>query len=398
MVTYQGIGVRRCTPSFSHLFYISMIRVLLTGGGSGGHIYPLLAVTEEFEKMPDVNVQLSYLGPRGPFDAILKEKDITVYSIASSKLRRYFSVANFIDVPKLFLSFFQSLYWVYKIMPDVVFSKGGPGAFPVVLAARFYFIPVIIQDSDAVPGLTNRLCGHFATRIAVSFPETVKYFPKSKTAVVGNPIRKEIMEGAFRKEQAREYFKLNPLRSTILVLGGSQGAAQINSFIFNNLKVLIEDDIQIIHQVGPGNKREADDTVRSLQREIGEQLNSGYSSFELLDVLQYKNAFSAADIVLSRSGSTIFEIAFFGKASILVPLESAANDHQRANAYSYARSGAAVVLEKENFTPHIVLSKIKELLSHADMLHAMELAAKNFSRPNAAKEIAEEIITFGLRK
>lgn len=375
-----------------------MIRVLLTGGGSGGHIYPLLAVTEEFEKIPDVNIQLSYLGPRGQFDAILKEKDIAVYSIASSKLRRYFSVANFVDVPKLFWSFFQSLFWLYKIMPDVVFSKGGPGALPVVLAARFYFIPVIIQDSDAIPGLTNRLSGHFATRIAVSFPETVKYFSKSKTAVVGNPIRKEIMQGAFRKEQAREYFGLNPLKPTILVLGGSQGAAQINSFVFDNLKTLIEDNIQLIHQVGPGNKKDADDTVRSLQREIGEQLNSSYCSFELLDVLQYKNAFSAADIVLSRSGSTIFEIAFFGKASILVPLESAANDHQRANAYSYAKSGAAIVLEKENFTPHIVLSKIKELLSHKDILYAMESAAKNFSKPNAAKEIAEEVITFGLRK
>jgi len=375
-----------------------MIRVLLTGGGSGGHIYPLLAVTEEFESISDVNVQLSYVGPSGQFDAILREKNIAVYSIASSKLRRYFSVANFIDIPKLFWSFFQSLFWIYKIMPDVVFSKGGPGAFPVVLAARFYFIPVIIQDSDAIPGLTNRLCGHFATRIAVSFPETVKYFSRSKAAVVGNPIRKEIIEGAFRKEQAREYFKLNPSKPTILVLGGSQGAAQINSFIFDNLKTLIEDNVQLIHQVGPGNKREADDIVRSLQREVGEQLNSSYCSFELLDVLQYKNAFSAADIILSRSGSTIFEIAFFGKASILVPLESAANDHQRANAYSYAKSGAAIVLEKENFTPHIVLSKIKELLSHEDILRTMEVAAKNFSKPNAAKEIAEEIIMFGLKK
>ncbi len=375
-----------------------MIRVLLTGGGTGGHIYPLIAVAEEFEKMPDIKIQLSYLGPKSSFNALLKEKNIAVYSIASSKLRRYFSIENFIDIPKLFWSFFQSLYRIYAIMPDIVFSKGGPGALSVVLAARFYFIPVVIHDSDAVPGLTNRLSGHFATRIGVSFDDAVKYFPKSKTAVVGNPIRKEIMEGAFRREQAREYFSLNPSKSTILILGGSQGAAQINSFVFDNLKTLLEDDIQLIHQVGPGNKREADDTVRSLQREVGERINSNYRSFELLNSLEYKNAFSAADVVLSRSGSTVFEIAFFGKASILVPLETSANDHQRANAYSYTKFGAGIVLEKENFTPHIVLSKLKELLSHQEGLRAMETAAKNFSKPNAAKDIAEEIVTLGLKR
>ncbi len=375
-----------------------MIRIVLTGGGSGGHVYPLLAVAGEFEAMPDVDVQISYVGPSGPFDSAMKEKDISVYRIASSKLRRYASMGNIADIPKFFWSFFQALYRLFRIMPDVVFSKGGPGAFPVVCAARFYLIPVLVHESDAIPGLTNRLSSRIATRVAISFPEAITYFPKKKTALVGNPVRKELKEGIFRKEQAREYFSLNPTKPTIFIFGGSQGAVQINDFVFNNLKTLLEKDVQIIHQVGPANKKNADDIVNSLERECGDIIREKYRYFDILNGNQYRNALSASDIVISRSGSAIFEIALFGKASILIPLETSANDHQRANAYSYSKTGAAIVLEKDNFTPHIVLMKIEELLSNSSTRNVMEEAAKHFSKPNAARDIAEELITLALKR
>jgi UDP-N-acetylglucosamine--N-acetylmuramyl-(pentapeptide) pyrophosphoryl-undecaprenol N-acetylglucosamine transferase len=148
-----------------------MLRVLLTGGGSGGHVYPLLAVADKIRELGGADVMVSYLGPKSRYDAEFGQRDIAVYGLASSKLRRYMDVGNILDVPKFIFGLCQALYRLYLLMPDVVFSKGGSGALPVVLAAKFYFIPILIHESDSVPGLTNRFSAPFAKRIGVSFEE-----------------------------------------------------------------------------------------------------------------------------------------------------------------------------------------------------------------------------------
>jgi len=171
-----------------------MIRILFTGGGSGGHIYPLVAVAEEITRQAseaDLDVTLNYLGDSGVFGIVLENAGITVNSIMGAKRRNYFSVLNFLDFFKMGLAVFQALFKMYFLMPDAVFSKGGTSALPVVIAARFYRIPVMIHDSDAIPGKTNKISAWFASRIAVSFAAAYKFFKSGKTALVGNPIRSE---------------------------------------------------------------------------------------------------------------------------------------------------------------------------------------------------------------
>lgn len=383
-----------------------MLRVLLTGGGSGGHIYPLLAVADALgsEEISDVrgvkrelDVQLSYIGPRSPYDAEIREKEIRVYHIAATKLRRYFSVENLVDIPKFFIALVQALAALYRVMPDVVFSKGGTSAFPVVLAARFYFIPVVIHESDAIPGLTNRLSSHFAKRIAVSFDEAKRFFPVEKTAVTGRPIRKELLSGVLPQNGAKERFRFNPALPLVLVLGGSQGAASLNNFVFDNLSSFVK-DFQILHQVGQKNAEEASALAAQVLSEMDPAYAKRYRMEAYLEPERYRDALTAADIVISRSGSSVFEFAAFGKPSFLVPLENSANDHQREDAYAYAKSGAAFVFEKENFTFHVVVQKIKDILADPDAYARMANAAKSFAKIDAAKTIAEEVVRVGFRK
>ncbi len=368
-----------------------MLRVLLTGGGSGGHIYPLIAVAEEFAEMDNISVQLSYVGPRSKLNQEFIDRNIKVYRVLSSKIRRYFSLQNIIDIPKFLLSLIQAIIRLYIIMPDVVFSKGGPGSLAVVWAAKFYFIPVIIHESDAVPGLTNRIAAKSAKRIAVSFPDAIAYFPKKKTALTGTPLRKEILERMLTRVEGKGKLGFDPNAPLVLVLGGSQGAEQLNDFVLKNLQSLIS-FTQVFHQTGPANFDAVKNTANVILKDIGPTAESRYRSAGYMSVDMMKDALSAADVIISRAGSAIAEIAAFGKPSILIPLETSANGHQKANAYGYSKTGAAIVFERNNFTYHVVELKIKEIFGNAELYENMSRAARSFSRIDAAKAIAEEIV------
>lgn len=380
-----------------------MKKILLTGGGSGGHIYPLLAVAEYLKSLTAESgasrAEISYLGPAHPLNEEFKKLDIKTYKLFSSKFRRYFSFLNLLDVPKFFLSFFQALWRLYFLMPDVVFSKGGPGAFAVVLAARFYFIPVMIHESDAIPGLTNRLSSSFAKRIGVSFKNAVDFFPVSKTILVGNPVRKELSSGFVETREAKEKLGFNPREPLILILGGSQGAQTMNNFVFDNLEELLK-VAQICHQVGEANFEKSQETVSAISREPGLTARNRCKTIGNFNAQELKIGMSAADLIISRAGAgAIFEIAAFGKPSILIPLDGSANNHQKINAYEYAETnslpdgqGAAVVIEEANFKTNIVLVQIKKILSNESLRQEMFEAAKKFARVNAAEIIAKEIL------
>ncbi|KKU91308.1 MAG: hypothetical protein UY23_C0002G0047 [Candidatus Jorgensenbacteria bacterium GW2011_GWA1_48_11] len=370
---------------------VESVRILLTGGGSGGHVYPLVAVAEELKKQAP-QAQIYYFGPKSALNAEFVNLGIGVYNIASSKLRRYFSLANFIDVPKFFWSLVQAFFKLYFLMPDVVFSKGGPGALSVILAAKFYLIPVIIHESDAVPGLTNRLSAKLAKRIGISFAEAAKYFPKNKTALVGNPLRSGLLASVnLTQAQAKKDLRFETNKPLILVLGGSQGAQVINSLIWDNFLSILEIS-QVYHQVGDLNLSEIKDFIAGAPQEIrlaGDQ----YKFTGFFDLPSLREALFAADLVISRAGAgAIFEIAAFGKPSILVPLEGAANGHQRVNAYAYAETGAAEVIEEENFTINILKTQIKDILGNAAKMGEMATAAKAFAKPDTAQVLAKEIL------
>ncbi len=367
-----------------------MKRILLTGGGSGGHLYPLMSVADAVLKT-DKDVELIYIGPRDKYGDEFFKRDIKTYSIISSKLRRYFSVANLVDVPKFLISLIQALFKIYFIMPDVVFSKGGPGALPVLLAARFYMIPVVIHESDAVPSLTTRVSSRFAKKIDISFEETYAYFKKSNVTLTGNPIRESLMGGSLRKEEAKDNLGFEKNLPLILVLGGSLGSVRINQFIFDNFEPILK-EYQVYHQVGASNFEEAKLLQSSLSREISSMYSSRYKLAGFLSDEEIKRAYSAADLVLSRSGSgTIFETSFFGKPSILVPLPESAGDHQKVNAYSYSKNGAASVIEEDNLKLNVVLTKIKDIFSPSSY-EKMSKSAQAFSKPDAAFLIAKDIL------
>ncbi|MFH1192766.1 MAG: UDP-N-acetylglucosamine--N-acetylmuramyl-(pentapeptide) pyrophosphoryl-undecaprenol N-acetylglucosamine transferase [Candidatus Jorgensenbacteria bacterium] len=374
-----------------------MLRIVLTGGGTGGHIYPLIAVAEKLQAMAPGNVELVYLGPKSPFVAEFEKRDIPVRAIAASKLRRYGILKNIIDVPRFFVSIIQALAGMYFLMPDAVFSKGGPGALAVVLAARFYFIPVVIHESDAVPGLTNRISSRLARRIGIAFRGAANFFPPRKTAFTGNPVREELLRAAVPHGDAKDRLGFNQREPVLLVLGGSQGAAPLNAFVADNLLTLLG-KFQICHQTGEKNFEEARRAAEPVFRNASEAFRARYRVAENFDGHALAGALSAADLVLSRAGAgAIYDIAAFGKASFLVPLESAAHDHQRANAYEYAESGAADVIEQKNLTVHVFLDMAERLLGNPEDRSAMERAAKLFWKPLAAETIAKELLSIAAK-
>lgn len=345
-----------------------MIRVLLTGGGSGGHIFPLLAVAKELQKKSDV--QLRYFGPKSIYTDYLTAAGIKIAPIASAKLRRYFSWHNFIDAFKLIWSIFQAVFKVYWYMPDVAFSKGGSGSLPVLLACWFYRIPIVIHESDSVPSLNTLLARRFAKKALFAFKG------------IGNPIRDNIIRfTSYDPQIMKSRLGLQKEKPLILILGGSLGAVRINNFIEEVLDMLLE-RAQIVHQVGTANFAEMNKIKRP-----------GYHIYAFLEGETYGQMLAASDIVISRAGAgAIFEIAAFGKPSILIPLPESAGEHQKHNAYYYADTGAAVVIEENNLLPHIFLREIDKILKDNQYRQSMQKVALSFAKPDAAPKIVQEII------
>ncbi len=388
------------------------MRILFAGGGTGGHIYPIIAVAEQLmilSRNKGIDLDLRYLGAAGDFKETLLASGISISHIFSAKLRRYFDIRNFLDIFIFFISFFQALWKVFWIMPDVLFSKGGPGALAVVLAARFYRVPVIIHESDSVPGLTNLLSAGFSDKIGISFASAVQYFIRKaknerkkaelagKIALVGNPIRNSLISGGKKMDAAKEILGFDSREPLILIIGGSQGAEKINDFMLSAAEELIK-EFQIFHQTGNKNFNGVKNELDVIFEYYPEEIKKRYKLAPYFEE-NLKDVYAAADVVVSRAGSgSIFEIAAFGKPAILIPApENVVGRHQIVNAYEYAETGAAIVIEQDNLVLHIFLSQLKKLFSDREKLKTMSEAAKKFFKPEAAKIIAEEIIRLGIK-
>ena len=374
------------------------LRVLLTGGRTGGHIYPLVAVGAELQTQcgqRGIALDLRYLGAYGPFKGLLEANNIKVGKVAESKLRRYMSIHNFIDGPKFVYSFMQAMVKIFFFMPDVVFSKGGPGALAVVMAAKFYFIPVIVHESDAVPGLTNLLSSKFAKLVLTSFPGVENYFPGRKVMLIGNPIRRSLLAGISTesKQKNKGAFGFDPQFPLILVIGGSQGATSINDFVLDNLSAILQ-VTQVLHQTGTKNYEQTLKEVSFIVEKMPEEISKRYKAFDYFGD-EINLAYIASDLIVSRSSAgAIFEIAAFGKPSILIPLPPniAANDHQTKNAYDYAAGGAAEVMEQTNLLPNLFINHVKKIVEDQTLSAKMSNAALAFAKPEAASKIAQIIL------
>ena len=373
-----------------------MMKILFTGGGSGGHIFPIIATVRELWKIyPKQDLRFFYLGPKDELGSILLSLEkIEVKTIITGKVRRYFDISslfqNLSDILfKIPLGICQSFYYLFKIRPDIIFSKGGYGALPVILANWLLRIPTYLHESDVCPGLTNRITlkilGKALKNIFISFPKT-EYFPLEKMTLVGNPIRKEILNGS--KEKAKILFKLNLKKPLILILGGSQGARRINDlFLIMLSKILL--NFEIIHQCGEKN---FDEVLLEAKTIIPLELRKEYHPFSFLQEEELKHAYQAADLIVSRAGAgIIFEIASLGKPSILIPLSESASDHQLKNAFAFAQAGATFIIEEQNLTPNFFLNRINYLFSNPEKLENMKKEAKKFSQPEAAQIIAKKL-------
>jgi len=372
------------------------MKIVFTGGGTGGHFYPIIAVVQKVNQIIDnekiLGAKLYYISD-SPYDKeVLFENGLLYEEISAGKMRTYFSFRNFLDIFKVFFGVINAIFKMFSIYPDVVFGKGGYSSFPTIFAARILRIPVVIHESDSAPGRVNKWAGHFAKKIAVSFIEAVDYFPKKNVAWTGQPIRIEIENPASRKE-ALDYFKLESSLPVILVLGGSQGAELINNTILDALPRLIN-NYQIIHQTGVNNFK-----IVSGQAEVALTNNPyklRYSSMPFLNPLALKMAAGVATIIISRAGSTLFEIASWGVPSILVPITNTNLDHQKKNAFNYARAGACSVVEEMNMTANILSSEIERMTEDKESYKIMAQNAKAFAKPDAAAKIARALVDIAL--
>jgi UDP-N-acetylglucosamine--N-acetylmuramyl-(pentapeptide) pyrophosphoryl-undecaprenol N-acetylglucosamine transferase len=366
------------------------MKILFAGGGTGGHIIPIIAIIREIRKIyQKQDLQFYYIGPEDDFGSVLlSQEGVKMKRVLAGKVRRYpgWNVfwENFVDVCfKIPLGILQSFFYIFFLSPDLVFSKGGYGAIPWVIAARMLFVPVFMHESDIAPGAANKIISRFVKEVFVSFPRT-EYFPLKKMILVGNPIRRELLNGT--KEEARILFKISSEKPVVLILGGSQGAQKINEEVFEVIQYLLE-SFEIIHQCGENNLAEAKKNAKVM---VPKELENSYHLFSFLKEPELKQAYAVADLIVSRSGSgSIFEIAAIGKPSILVPLQESAQNHQVKNAYAYTETGAGIVIEESNFTSRFFMERIKSILNDPAEYAKMAEKAKEFAKPEAAKALAD---------
>jgi len=371
------------------------MKILFGGGGSGGHFYPIIAIAEALNRIVAAEKllppKLYYMAPEPYDERALFEQGITFLPVSAGRVRRYFSLLNAVDAIKTAVGILKATLRLFSLYPDVVFGKGAYASFPALFAARLLGIPVIIHESDSEPGRVNRWAGKFAKRVAISYPDAAQFFDKEKVAHTGNPIRKDIATPAF--EGGREFLKLEENTPVLLILGGSSGAQTINETVLDALPRLLE-KYQVIHQTGVKNFEEVSQIAAGSLH--NHRNKDRYHPYAYLNVLAMRMAAGACSLVISRAGSTLFEIAAWGKPSIVIPIPESISHDQTKNAFSYARSGAATVIEQRNLTPVILESEIERILGDEAKVASMSAAASKFAKKDAAETIAREILTIAL--
>ena len=353
--------------------------IVVAGGGTAGHVYPTLAVAGElFSLAPDTTI--AYIGQAGgPEQTILDDakfkQPLEFIPITAEKLRRYWSFRTVILPIAILRGTFEALGALHRIKPSVVFCKGGYVCIPVALAAWWLRIPIVLHETDASMGLANRLIAPFASKIAVSFSRPTFLTQKSDRKIVftGQPVRPEF----FLPEPARK-----KERPVVLITGARQGARAINALIQDILPQLLE-RYRVIHITGPNDFQ----TFRSASQ------SKDYEPLPYTAHMQ--EVLVQADLVVSRAGGTIFELAALGKPSILIPLPTAANDHQRENASIFAEQDAAVVLEETTLTSKHLLQTIAELIRDSKRRATLSKHIRQFARKDAATHLARLILEVG---
>lgn len=341
-----------------------MKRIILTGGGTAGHVTPNIAL---LPRLKELQYDVHYIGSyNGIEKELIEQFGIPYHGISSGKLRRYFSVQNFTDPFRVIKGLGEAKKLVKILKPDVIFSKGGFVSVPVVMAGKRRHVPTIIHESDMTPGLANKLSIPSATKVCCNFPETLEHLPAGKAVLTGSPIRQELLSGD--KFKAREFLGFQSDKPVILIIGGSLGSVAVNDAVQSVLPELLK-SYQVVHLCGRG---KIDESLRGLE---------GYAQFEYIKE-ELKDLFALTDIVISRAGANaICELLALHKPNLLIPLSAnASRGDQILNARSFERQGFSVVLEEEELDKDILLTSINRLYEHRDSyIEAMKKSSQQNS-------------------
>lgn len=373
------------------------VRIVITGGGTGGHLSPAVAVIEALQKRSDNNaLDIRYLGSkRGTEARVVPLMGVSYKAITTGKLRRYLSLENLVDLVRVPIGVLQAAVYLLRFRPDVLLATGGYVAVPPVLAAALLRIPVLVHEQTATLGLANRISARFATRIALSVPGSEQELRGGNWVLTGNPVRAAVRTGDAATAARR--FRFDPTVPTIYVTGGAQGSHAINQAVLGALQPLVE-LTQVIHQCGDV-EGTREDYERLVQRtaELSQDLQSRYALVRFVGS-EIGEVYALSDLVVGRAGaSTVNELAVLGKPSLLIPLPHAAGDEQRLNARRLEEAGAAVVLEESDLSPSRLVAEVKALLEDRERLERMSRASVEAGLGDAAERLADLVLEMARR-
>ena len=373
------------------------MRILISGGGTGGHIYPALAVARELRARYDA--EILYLGDANGLETqIVPAAGLPMVTITAGKLRRYLSRRTFTDLARVPVGMMQALRHVQHFAPDAAFTSGGYVSVPAGIAARIESVPLVMHQQDVPPNLANRLLTPFATRISVSFADSLRYFPRRRTVLAGNPVREEILamvdaDSATYKRQ----FDLSPDLPVLLVTGGSQGARHLNQVVVDALPELLM-RCQVIHVSGNLTYRETSQAAAHQLAPLP-ALAARYKLYPYLNE-EMPAALAASDVALCRSGaSTLTELAALGLPSVLVPLPPGfTGSPQAVNAEMFRKAGAAEMVLDRDLTPKTLGAALYPLLDNAARRTLMASAVRTLGHPAAAATLADLVAAVAQRR
>jgi UDP-N-acetylglucosamine--N-acetylmuramyl-(pentapeptide) pyrophosphoryl-undecaprenol N-acetylglucosamine transferase len=362
----------------------SSLNIIISGGGTGGHIYPAVSIAKAIlEQYPNANIL--FIGSNGRMEMEkVPAAGFEIKGIDIIGLQRKWTLKNLL-LPYYILKSIQQVKNIFQsFQPNAVIGTGGYVSFPVLFTAQMQRIPTYIQEQNAYAGLANKILSKKAKKIFVAFDQMEKFFPKDKIILSGNPVRNDLLSIHQLKDTALQFFHLQNLLPVVLVLGGSLGARSINNAIANNIDFFLNTPIQLIWQMGKN-------YYTNLSTELSNKLQSSkiyYKDF----IYEMNLAYAAADIIISRAGaSTIAELAIVGKPAILVPSPNVTDDHQTKNALALVNKNAALMI-KDDQVSSILIKEIEQLLNNKPLQNTLSQNIKSFAKPNAAKEIASTIL------
>ncbi len=359
------------------------MKVIISGGGTGGHIYPAIAIANELKTI-DPTTEILFVGAEGKMEMEkVPRAGYTIVGLPVVGIKRELTLDNLGFPIKLGRSLLRARQIVRDFRPDAAVGVGGYASGPVLLAASLKGIPTLIQEQNSYAGLTNKVLARWAERICVAYPGMDAFFPENKIKVTGNPVRSDIQAADGQVAAGRTLFALEASRPTLLIIGGSQGARTINESIEAGLSKFIDAGVQVIWQTGPAFIERARTAVATL----GSPLVKPYDFIYDMD-----KAYAVADAVVSRAGAlSVSELCLVGRAAILVPFPNASEDHQTKNAMSLVDHKAALLVSDRNARTELVTTALA-LLNNPGQRQELSTRIKTLAKPNAARDIAEEVI------